>query len=77
MQLMGTMTQVAEKLIPPPMGPGQSDAILAVQELNLDRSIRRKDFRLLRDQQACSQFLAFNNADDRRDWLLDELDDSL
>ena len=76
-QFTGTMTQVAEKLITQPTGQSQSDVIVAAQELNLDRSIRIMAFRLLRDQQACSQFLAFNNTDDQRDWLLDELDDSL
>lgn len=77
MQLTNTMTQVAERMIPPPKGLSQTDVVAAVQELNLDRSIRRLALRLLRDQQACDQFLAFNNANDRRDWLLDELDDSI
>lgn len=75
MQLTSIMTQVAARMIPPPKGP--SDIIAAIQELNLNRSEGRMACRLLRDQHACSQFLASNNADDRRDWLLDELDYSI
>lgn len=77
MQLTSIMTQVAERMIPPPKGPSQSDIIAAIQELNLKRSERRMSCRPLRDQHACSQFLTSNNADDQRDWLLDELDDSI
>lgn len=73
-ELATTMALAIEKMIH--TGPSQSDVVAAVQELNLERSVRGRALRLLRDQQASSQFLAFSSVEDRREWLLEELDNS-
>lgn len=42
----------------------------AVQELELEKSIRGRAPRLLRNPQASNKFIAFTSAKDQREWLL-------
>lgn len=70
--LSQTIEKAVEKL--KPIGPTQSEIVEAVDELNLERKVRHKALKLLRDKEAASQFLAQRNVDFRRNWLYDEMD---
>ncbi|RWR73164.1 Myb/SANT-like domain-containing protein [Cinnamomum micranthum f. kanehirae] len=74
-EMTATLVYVAEKLNQ--SGPSQADVVAAVQELELEKSVRGKALRMLRDPQASSQFLAFHTKEDRRDWILEELRDDI
>ncbi|RWR81255.1 hypothetical protein CKAN_00993100 [Cinnamomum micranthum f. kanehirae] len=56
------LVYVAEKLNQ--TGLSQTDVVAAVQELELEKSLREKALRMLRDPQASSQFLAFRTKED-------------
>eukprot|EP00268_Persea_americana_P006283 TRINITY_DN12275_c0_g1_i9.p1 TRINITY_DN12275_c0_g1~~TRINITY_DN12275_c0_g1_i9.p1 ORF type:complete len:121 (-),score=21.67 TRINITY_DN12275_c0_g1_i9:228-563(-) len=74
-EMTATLVYVAEKLNQ--SGPNQADVIATVQELELEKSLCGKALRMLRDPQASSQFLAFRTKEDRRDWSLEELSESI
>ena len=73
--MTATLVYVVEKLNQ--SGPSQADVVAAVQELELEKSLRRNALRMLRDPKASSQFLAFRTKEDRRDWILEELSDDI
>eukprot|EP00268_Persea_americana_P061744 TRINITY_DN7834_c1_g1_i1.p1 TRINITY_DN7834_c1_g1~~TRINITY_DN7834_c1_g1_i1.p1 ORF type:complete len:303 (-),score=48.72 TRINITY_DN7834_c1_g1_i1:103-1011(-) len=74
-EMTTTLVYVVEKLNQ--SGPSQADVVAAVQGLELEKSLHGKALRMLRDPQASSQFLAFRTKEDRRDWILEELSDSI